>query len=105
MGQKSVGVVHNLQTNRMNTRTEIESLRNLNGFGAFNLIASSAMIEQFRFPRSGKKRIRNKWQKREANWRPMRNFFQMGSDIIGHPQAIAKLQRHFTTQPDNRTKG
>lgn len=28
-------------------------------------------VQQWRFPRSKKKRIRRKWRKREENWRPM----------------------------------
>jgi hypothetical protein len=28
-------------------------------------------VQQYRFPRSKKKRIRNKWKKREQNYRPM----------------------------------
>lgn len=41
------------------------------------IIASDSMLEQFRFPKSRKKRIRNKWAKRPENWRPARQGYYM----------------------------
>lgn len=39
------------------------------------LCPSEHVLEQFRFPRSKKKRIRNKWAKRACNFRPARKMY------------------------------
>lgn len=50
--------------------------------------------KQFRFPRSGKKRIRNKWSKREENYRkiPDPNFYKIGEQYICHPAIKKSLE-------------
>lgn len=34
------------------------------------LVFTDALVEQYRFPRSKKRRIREKWAKKRGNWRP-----------------------------------
>jgi hypothetical protein len=57
------------------------------------IIESPFLVEQFRFPRSKKKRIRAKWAKRPANSRPARGVLQMGDKLICHPEFSAQLRR------------
>lgn len=53
------------------------------------------MVEQFRFPKSKKRRIRNKWAKRPENWRPMRRAMIMGDMVLMHP-SLADPFRNLT---------
>jgi hypothetical protein len=57
------------------------------------IVTSTAMVEQFRFPRSKRRRIRAKWEKRPRNFRPMRAafFYEAGNVIYCHPQFAAAL--------------
>jgi hypothetical protein len=61
----------------------------------FNLIVSPhcQKREQFRFPRSGKRRIRNKWANRERNYRytPMA-FRAPENTIYCHPSIAERLR-------------
>ncbi len=58
-----------------------------------NPIVTPAMREQFRFPRSKKKRIRKKWRKRRENWRAMSVAYRLpGGQLIMHPSVYAQLQ-------------
>lgn len=48
---------------------------NLSMFADYRIVVNDElctkpMMEQYRFPRSKKKRIRAKWRKRKGNWRP-----------------------------------
>jgi hypothetical protein len=61
----------------------------MNGFQS---IESANLTEQFRFPCSKKKRIRNKWAKRPENHRPARHALQMGDKLICHPAFAARLR-------------
>ena len=64
----------------------------------FNIIESENLVEQFRFPRTKKRRIRNKWAKRSYNFRPARHALQMGADtLICHPTLAAKLRRQLAS--------
>jgi hypothetical protein len=56
------------------------------------VVPSKHCMEQFRFPKSKKKRIRNKWAKRPENWRPMRTALLTPEALYCHPA----LLRHFT---------
>lgn len=58
------------------------------------IIESEYLLEQFRFPRSRKKRIRNKWAKRPENFRPsVKAVYQMGDTIICHPKMAALIRK------------
>ena len=59
-----------------------------------NIIASDLCIEkrQFRFPRSGKIRIRNKWKKNDKNFKFIPVIFKFGNSIIAHPSLVDKLK-------------
>lgn len=61
------------------------------------LLPSRHMVKdvQFRYPRSKKKRIRQKWAKNRANWRtvPRMEALQLPSgDFVMHPVLIAKIR-------------
>jgi hypothetical protein len=59
-----------------------------------SIISSAHCVErvQFRFPRSKKRRIRNKWTGREANVRYEPRAYQSGRTIYAHPSFVAQLQ-------------
>lgn len=60
-----------------------------------------ATREQYRFPRSKKKRIQKKWRKDQRNWREQPAMYMIGGkDILAHPEIVRKLQH----QLDSRLK-
>lgn len=46
---------------------------------------SEGLLEQYRFPRTKKRRIRNKWAKRPGNLRPARKAMFLNNLVIMHP--------------------
>lgn len=65
-----------------------------------NIIVSEYCVEQFRFPRTKKRRIRNKWAQRDINFRPARKGFLMGNDLIVHPTVAARLRTQMLIDGD-----
>lgn len=63
------------------------------------IIESAACVEQFRFPRSKKKRIRAKWSKRHENFRPAHRGYVIEGKFICHPVMAAKLRRAMAQHP------
>ena len=65
--------------------------------------------QQFRFPRSKRRRIRTKWANRERNFRhlPDPNVYVMEQQgaMVGHPATIAKLRRELDTANAQITGG
>jgi hypothetical protein len=60
---------------------------------------------QFRWPRSKRRRIRQKWEKQEYNfkYKPDMSYYQTGSGaFIGHPAAIAVLRKNLDSM--NKTR-
>lgn len=55
------------------------------------VIVSETIKEQFRFPRTKKRRIRNKWSKREENWRPSSKALIMHKVMYVHPKFYDQL--------------
>ena len=53
---------------------------------------------QFRFPRSKKKRIRNKWAKRDRNYRWEPHGYMVDDKFIVHPAYMAKLRTEMAAQ-------
>jgi hypothetical protein len=51
--------------------------------------------KQVRFPRSKKKRIRNKWAKREENYRVSPRIYRLGGDLYAHPSIYQRLLREI----------
>lgn len=53
------------------------------------------VIKQFRFPRSKKRRIRNKWAKQPKNFKAWLEprAYQIGNKIIAHPALIAQIRK------------
>lgn len=80
----------------------------MNNLYGFDIIESHAMVEtyQYRFPRSKKKRIRKKWDKRPNNFktRPRKDFLQYGNHFICHPVMAAKLRAKINETSQNITK-
>lgn len=65
---------------------------------AMQIVESPALVEQFRFPKSRRARIRKKWARDKRNWRAMRKFLSYGNGIIfAHPEMAARLRRHVRT--------
>lgn len=56
-----------------------------------NIYQSQFLTIQYRFPRSKKKRIRNKWAKRPENFRADPKVYQFNGAIYGHPETIRNL--------------
>lgn len=67
---------------------------NLGGIDLANLRICETLHWTYwaRRPRSKKARIRNKWEKNPANWKPRRDFYQAGDKLICHPVMAAKLR-------------
>lgn len=64
-------------------------------YDSIPIIQSTLCIQrgpQFRFPRSKKKRIRNKWAKRDENYRWTPTAYRMGDTFIAHPSWVARLR-------------
>jgi hypothetical protein len=57
-----------------------------------NLIENIYLEEQYRFPRSKKKRIQKKWKRDKRNWGPMRGVIVQGDNFYGHPSLIIPLR-------------
>lgn len=58
------------------------------------IIESPYLTEQFRFPRSKKKRIRAKWTKRPENHRPniTSGMLMPNGDLVCHPELAAMIR-------------
>lgn len=56
---------------------------------------SENVVEQFRFPRTKKRRIRNKWAKRPVNFRPARRFYATNDAIYVHPVMWERLRKQI----------
>ena len=57
---------------------------------------------QVRFPRSKKRRIREKWAKQEKNFRVdhIPQAYQIGEDMIVHPAVARQIRRQLAAQID-----
>lgn len=62
------------------------------------IIESTNIVEQFRFPRTKKRRIRNKWAKRPENQRPASKAVLMGDAFVCHPFFAARLRKEIAEQ-------
>lgn len=54
---------------------------------------SKNLVEQFRFPKTRKRRIRNKWAARPENWRASRKVYldKTNSVLYVHPETFEKM--------------
>lgn len=68
--------------------------RSFSYFGP-KLVESQHVTEQFRFPRTKKRRIRNKWTARPENHRPRRGVLhdKVNNILYVHPQYIGVLKQ------------
>ena len=62
--------------------------------GGIKIIASTYCTtrQQYRFPRSKKKRMQKKWRKDQRNWREQPVMYMFGNDFVAHPENIVRLQ-------------
>ena len=71
------------------------------GFYGLRIVVDSSMADrvQFRYPRSKRRRIRNKWAKRPQNWKtvPWDRVYQMGDVLMMHPAMAEKLRREASS--------
>jgi hypothetical protein len=52
------------------------------------------LVEQWRLPRTKKRRIRRKWAKIPANWRPSPTVLAVGNCLVMHPRVAQALRSH-----------
>lgn len=64
------------------------------------LIVSRYHTEQFRFPRSRRRRIRKKWAARPENFRPRRDFLVGPGLLLCHPVMERELREAFEFAPE-----
>lgn len=59
--------------------------------------------QQYRFPRSKKKRTQKKWRKDQRNWSEQPAMYMIGGrDIVAHPEIVRKLQHQLGCQLNER---
>lgn len=63
----------------------------------YKVIESPAMVKQWRFPRSKKRRIRHKWACVAANFRPSDKVLIFQNCIVCHPLMARKIRSHFAS--------
>ena len=72
------------------------------GYTGMDIIENVYLMlrQQFRFPRSKKRRIRKKWTKREGNvrYQPDPNLYILDKQkvTVGHPATLAQLRREVS---------
>lgn len=69
-------------------------------FGGIRVFEDHTMIDQFRRPRSKRKRIQNKWKKNPRNHRPARHIRQNRAtgDVYCHPAIAQELRRQIKSR-------
>lgn len=66
----------------------------------WRVVESPLLVRQYRFPRSRRRRIRQKWAKVKGNWRPDPLLYIAGDTIYGHPQIVRQiLRKHQDVAP------
>lgn len=55
------------------------------------IIINDNLVDQIRFPKSKKSRIRKKWKKRSSNFRPSYSILRVNGKFICHSIAYNKL--------------
>lgn len=70
---------------------------NTTAFG-FKIITSehAFKIVQWRFPRSRKRRIRDKWAKRPENSRREPCAFVISGDVFAHPSIVTRIRQEIS---------
>lgn len=68
----------------------------MNELNGFKIVESLAFVVQYRFPRTKKRRIRNKWEQREENYRPREDAIidYINKVMHLHPTALQKLKNY-----------
>ena len=73
--------------------------------GGIKIIASTLCMtrQQYRFPRSKKKRMQKKWRKDQSNWREQPAMYMIGNgDVVAHPEIVRKIQHQIDSQLNER---
>jgi len=63
-----------------------------------SIVVNEAMRVQYRFPRNKKRKVRARWRKNPANFKPDLRVFRVGGDnpyFICHPAAKAALDNQL----------
>ena len=66
------------------------------------IIEDSRLVDQYRFPRSKKKRIRNKWAKDPRNFMPSRRVCVAAGVLICHPVVAAEIRQKIAKEMAER---
>ena len=61
----------------------------------WKIIEDPRLVDQFRFPKSKKRRIREKWAKKPFNFKPSKHIYKTGHFLIAHPTIAAVLRREL----------
>ena len=62
-------------------------------YGGMGVVEDSNLIEQYRFPRSKRKRIRKKWSKdKEGNFEPSTKVYYVAGRMLCHPIVAQALR-------------
>jgi hypothetical protein len=77
----------------MTNLTADSLIRMANNLFAPTIRATELCVEQYRFPKTRKRRIRAKWAKRPANWRPARRgYLDTAHNVLYvHPDTLAQM--------------
>lgn len=59
----------------------------------WRIVDNAMMQEQYRFPKSKRRRIRAKWSRRDRNYRPMLELAIVMDMVIGHPSVTETLRQ------------
>ncbi len=96
-------LVDYLTKNNMNNLTYNSFLNLAARFGEPEIRATEMCVEQFRFPRSRKRRIRNKWAKRPVNWRPARRGYldKAANVLYVHPEVLTQMKKAVDKPPQS----
>ena len=62
-------------------------------FAGMRVIQDPSLMQQFRFPKSKKKRIRKKFRKNPKNFKPSNEVFIARNMIVVHPQTLKKIAK------------
>ncbi len=76
------------------TEAVLKRMANRIEFGQEIVETDSAIaLVQYRFPRSKKRRIKEKWAKNRNNYRILPTCYKFGDVFVAHPEYLAEVRR------------
>jgi hypothetical protein len=66
------------------------------------IIEDPRLVDQYRFPRSKKKRVRNKWAKDPRNFMPSRRVYEVAGVLVCHPVVAAEIRQKIAKEMADR---